>query len=71
MVAVFTTADLLRKRSKTTSAVLFLSLQDDTLQRFDLPAPVLCSDGVLRVDLIGKVQRQEDYDNLYYTWSAR
>ncbi|GAQ78825.1 hypothetical protein KFL_000190430 [Klebsormidium nitens] len=41
--------------------------QEDTLQRFDLPAPVLCSDGVLRVDLIGKVQRQEDYDNLYYT----
>lgn len=42
--------------------------QEDTLQRFDLPSPVLCSEGVLRVELIGKVQRQEDYDNLYYTW---
>lgn len=38
----------------------------DTVQHFDLPIPALCINGYLKIDLIGKVTRQEA-DMKYYT----
>ena len=37
----------------------------DELQRFELPAPVLCVGGMVQVELIGRCKAQES-DNLYY-----
>ncbi|KAJ4840757.1 hypothetical protein Tsubulata_041552 [Turnera subulata] len=39
--------------------------QESQLQKFKLPEPVLCVGGVLLVELLGRVQRQE-MDGLYY-----
>ncbi|KAM7277106.1 hypothetical protein ACFE04_018972 [Oxalis oulophora] len=39
--------------------------QESTLQKFKLPEGVLCIGGVLRIELLGRVQRQE-MDGLFY-----
>ncbi|GLJ37091.1 hypothetical protein SUGI_0751730 [Cryptomeria japonica] len=39
--------------------------QEDELQTFKLPRPVLCIGGILQVELLGRVQKQE-MDGLYY-----
>ncbi|KAL4353797.1 hypothetical protein GQ457_06G032350 [Hibiscus cannabinus] len=43
----------------------FLMAQENKLQNFKLPEPVLCIGGVLQIELLGRVQRQ-DMDGLYY-----
>ncbi|XP_050220679.1 F-box protein At4g00755-like [Mercurialis annua] len=40
-------------------------IQENCLQKFKLPEPVLCVGGILQVELLGRVQRQE-MDGLYY-----
>jgi hypothetical protein len=39
------------------------------LQKFKLPEAVLCIGGILQVELLGRVQKQE-MDGLYYIWSV-
>ncbi|XP_021279997.1 F-box protein At4g00755 isoform X1 [Herrania umbratica] len=39
--------------------------QENSLQNFRLPEPVLCIGGILQVELLGRVQRQE-MDGLFY-----
>ncbi|XP_042511170.1 F-box protein At4g00755-like [Macadamia integrifolia] len=39
--------------------------QDNSLQKFKLPEPVLCIGGILQVELLGRVQRQQ-MDGLFY-----
>lgn len=43
--------------------------QENCLQAFKLPEPVLGIGGILQVELLGRVQRQE-MDELYYIWSV-
>ncbi|XP_057950609.1 F-box protein At4g00755 [Malania oleifera] len=43
----------------------FPMVQENYLQTFKLPEPVLCVGGILQVELLGRVQRQE-MDGLYY-----
>lgn len=43
----------------------YLVLQEDKLQSFKLPRPVLCIGDILQVELLGRVQKQE-MDGLYY-----
>ncbi|XP_042506052.1 F-box protein At4g00755-like isoform X2 [Macadamia integrifolia] len=43
----------------------FPMAQENSLQKFKLPEPVLCIGGVLQVELLGRVQRQE-MDGLFY-----
>ncbi|XP_048127065.1 F-box protein At4g00755-like isoform X3 [Rhodamnia argentea] len=43
----------------------FQMAQENCLQQFKLPQPVLSIGGILQVDLLGRVQRQE-MDGLYY-----
>ncbi|XP_059451670.1 F-box protein At4g00755-like [Corylus avellana] len=43
----------------------FPMAQENFLQKFKLPEPVLCIGGILQVELLGRVQRQE-MDGLYY-----
>ncbi|XP_047342434.1 F-box protein At4g00755-like [Impatiens glandulifera] len=43
----------------------FPMMQENSLQKFSLPEPVLCIGGVLQIELLGRVQRQE-MDGLYY-----
>ncbi|KAJ9164151.1 hypothetical protein P3X46_023758 [Hevea brasiliensis] len=43
----------------------FPMAQENCLQKFKLPEPVLCIGGILQVELLGRVQRQE-MDGLYY-----
>ncbi|KAG6716807.1 hypothetical protein I3842_04G067400 [Carya illinoinensis] len=43
----------------------FPMAQENCLQAFKLPKPVLCIGGILQVELLGRVQRQE-MDELYY-----
>ncbi|CAI9092167.1 OLC1v1027346C2 [Oldenlandia corymbosa var. corymbosa] len=43
----------------------FFMAQENRLQKFKLPKPVLCIGGILQVQLLGRVQRQE-MDGLYY-----
>ncbi|KAL7146379.1 hypothetical protein ABFS83_06G037000 [Erythranthe nasuta] len=43
----------------------FPMVQDNCLQKFKLPEPVLCIGGVLKVELLGRTQTQE-MDGLYY-----
>ncbi|XVF09812.1 hypothetical protein REPUB_Repub07fG0128500 [Reevesia pubescens] len=45
----------------------FPMAQDNCLQKFKLPTPVLCIGGFLEVELLGRVQKQE-MDGLYYIW---
>lgn len=41
--------------------------QENCLQKFKLPEPALCVGGILQIELLGRVQRQE-MDGLYYIW---
>ncbi|KAM7472155.1 hypothetical protein LguiA_010338 [Lonicera macranthoides] len=43
----------------------FPMAQENRLQRFKLPEPVICMGGFLQIELLGRVQRQE-MDNLFY-----
>lgn len=43
----------------------FQMLQENALQSFKLPRPVLCIGGILQIELLGRVQAQET-DGLYY-----
>ncbi|XP_058181913.1 F-box protein At4g00755-like isoform X2 [Rhododendron vialii] len=43
----------------------FPMAQENRLQKFKLPEPVLCIGGIVQVELLGRVQKQE-MDNLYY-----
>lgn len=43
----------------------FPMVQENRLQNFKLPEPVLCIGGILQVELLGRVQRQ-DMDGLFY-----
>ncbi|VAI68318.1 unnamed protein product [Triticum turgidum subsp. durum] len=45
----------------------FPMLQENVLQSFKLPHPVLCIGGVVKVELLGRVQKQT-FDGLYYIW---
>ncbi|KAK6162453.1 hypothetical protein DH2020_002294 [Rehmannia glutinosa] len=45
----------------------FPMTQENRLQPFKLPEPVLCIDGYLQIELLGRVQRQE-MDGLFYIW---
>ena len=45
----------------------FLHKQENRLQNFKLPEPVLCIGGILQIELLGRVQRQE-MDGLFYIW---
>ncbi|KAL2460731.1 F-box protein [Abeliophyllum distichum] len=40
-------------------------MQENCLQPFKLPEPVLCTGGYLQIELLGRVQRQET-DGLFY-----
>lgn len=41
--------------------------QENRLQKFTLPEPAFCIGGILQIDLLGRVQKQE-MDGLYYIW---
>ncbi|XP_078154478.1 F-box protein At4g00755-like isoform X2 [Carex rostrata] len=41
--------------------------QENVSQSFELPRRILCIGGVVKVELLGRVQKQ-DTDNLYYIW---
>lgn len=43
----------------------FPMVQENVLQSFKLPNPVICIGGILRIELLGRVQRQA-MDDLYY-----
>ncbi|OEL18106.1 F-box protein [Dichanthelium oligosanthes] len=43
----------------------FPMLQENVLQSFKLPCPVLCIGGVVKVEFLGRIQKQE-IDDLYY-----
>lgn len=43
----------------------FPLVQENILQKFKLPEPVLCIGGILQVELLGRVQKQQ-LDGLYY-----
>ncbi|OMO78672.1 hypothetical protein CCACVL1_14223 [Corchorus capsularis] len=43
----------------------FPMAQENRLQNFKLPEPVLCIGGILQIELLGRVQRQ-DMDGLFY-----
>ncbi|KAL3373643.1 hypothetical protein AABB24_005564 [Solanum stoloniferum] len=43
----------------------FPLVQENILQKFKLPEPVLCIGGILQVELLGRVQKQQ-LDSLYY-----
>ncbi|CAM8928131.1 unnamed protein product [Rhodiola kirilowii] len=43
----------------------FPMLQERSLQKFQLPEPALCIGGYLKIELLGRVQRQ-DSDDMYY-----
>lgn len=44
-----------------------LVLQENKLQTFKLPRPVLCIGGVVKIELLGRVQKQAT-DDRYYIW---
>ncbi|KAI4354983.1 hypothetical protein L6164_003802 [Bauhinia variegata] len=43
----------------------FAMVQENRLQKFTLPEPVLCIGGILQIELLGRIQRQE-MDGLFY-----
>ncbi|KAL5219031.1 hypothetical protein ABZP36_019715 [Zizania latifolia] len=45
----------------------FPMLQENVLQSFKLPHPVLCIGGIVKVELLGRVQKQA-VDDRYYIW---
>ncbi|KAL0373625.1 UNVERIFIED_CONTAM: F-box protein [Sesamum radiatum] len=51
----------------TYTSPTFPMKQENNLQQFKLPKPVLCIGGYLQVELLGRVQRAE-VDGLFYIW---
>uniref|UniRef100_A0A6N2L8T3 F-box domain-containing protein n=1 Tax=Salix viminalis TaxID=40686 RepID=A0A6N2L8T3_SALVM len=49
----------------TYSSPEFPMAQENSLQNFKLPEPVVCIGGILQIELLGRVQRQE-MDDLFY-----
>ncbi|XP_060205451.1 F-box protein At4g00755-like isoform X2 [Lycium barbarum] len=49
----------------TYTSEVFPMAQENCLQKFKLPEPVLCIGGYLQIELLGRVQRQHT-DNLFY-----
>ncbi|KAB2597633.1 F-box protein [Pyrus ussuriensis x Pyrus communis] len=49
----------------TYTSEVFRMTQENRLQTFKLPEPVLCIGGILQIELLGRVQRQE-MDGLFY-----
>lgn len=49
----------------TYTSQIFPMAQENRLQTFKLPEPVLCIGGMLQIELVGRVQRQE-IDDLFY-----
>ncbi|KAI3498330.1 hypothetical protein L1887_34102 [Cichorium endivia] len=49
----------------TYTSQMFPMAQENRLQKFKLPEPVICIGGVLQIELIGRVQKQE-VDGKYY-----
>ncbi|XP_071707578.1 F-box protein At4g00755-like [Rutidosis leptorrhynchoides] len=49
----------------TYTSKMFPVAQENRLQRFELPEPVVCIGGYLQVELLGRVQKQEDDDKYY------
>lgn len=49
----------------TYTSQVFPMAQENRLQTFKLPEPVLCIGGILQIELVGRVQRQE-MDDLFY-----
>lgn len=45
--------------------------QENELQSFKLPCSVLCIGGVVKVELLGRVQKQRDDDLYYIGWVPR
>eukprot|EP00268_Persea_americana_P026358 TRINITY_DN25733_c0_g1_i2.p1 TRINITY_DN25733_c0_g1~~TRINITY_DN25733_c0_g1_i2.p1 ORF type:complete len:376 (+),score=59.41 TRINITY_DN25733_c0_g1_i2:196-1323(+) len=43
----------------------FPMVQENSLQTFKLPKPVICIGGILQIELLGRIQKQE-MDDLYY-----
>lgn len=43
----------------------FPMVQENCLQKFKLPEPVLCIGGILQIEMLGRIQKQ-DMDSLYY-----
>ncbi|XP_031261383.1 F-box protein At4g00755 [Pistacia vera] len=43
----------------------FPMAQENRLQKFKLPEPVMCIGGILKIELLGRIQKQE-MDGLYY-----
>ncbi|KAL8543909.1 hypothetical protein ACS0TY_004457 [Phlomoides rotata] len=63
---ILCTKDLLDDKFVWTySSPEFPMAQENCMQKFKLPEPVLCIGGILRVELLGRVQTQE-MDGLYY-----
>lgn len=54
---------------RLTGLLDFMMKQENELQKFKLPEAVLCIGGILQVELLGRVQKQE-IDGLYYIWSV-
>ncbi|XP_077234651.1 F-box protein At4g00755-like isoform X2 [Tasmannia lanceolata] len=44
---------------------IFPMAQENRLQTFELPQPILCIGGILQIELLGRVQKQQT-DGLYY-----
>lgn len=44
---------------------IFPMVQENCLQTFKLPKPVICIGGILQIELLGRIQKQE-MDDLYY-----
>lgn len=40
-------------------------LQENILQSFRLPRPILCIGGVVKIELLGRVQKQAEDDKYY------
>ncbi|XP_017700630.2 F-box protein At4g00755-like isoform X2 [Phoenix dactylifera] len=45
----------------------FPMVQENVLQSFKLPRPVICIGGIVQIELLGRVQKQT-VDNMYYIW---
>ncbi|KAK9050703.1 hypothetical protein SSX86_030327 [Deinandra increscens subsp. villosa] len=51
----------------TYTSQMFPVAQENRLQRFKLPEPVVCIGGYLQIELLGRVQKQAA-DDRYYLW---
>ncbi|XP_074561599.1 F-box protein At4g00755-like [Curcuma longa] len=56
---------LVEKYHWTYTSPEFPMVQENVLQSFKLPKPVICLGGILRIELLGRVQKQA-IDDLYY-----